>query len=79
MEKEFTEWFETNEKRFSHGQFDEKQIAYSAWLEGRKQALTIPAVINSVCDCGHPHHQTDKNGREYCRYCEKDWNEQNDL
>lgn len=44
MENEFTEWFEANEKRFSHGQFDEKQIAYSAWLEGKNRALTMPAV-----------------------------------
>jgi hypothetical protein len=45
MEKEFTEWFEANEKRFAHGQFDEKQIAYSAWLEGKMQALRIHDVV----------------------------------
>lgn len=33
MEKEFIEWYEANERRFAHGQFDEKQIAYSAWLD----------------------------------------------
>ena len=38
MEKEFTEWFKLNEKRFAHGQFDEKQIAYSSWLEGKKKS-----------------------------------------
>lgn len=41
MEKEFTEWFDENETKFTHGQFDEKQIAYSAWLEGKKQTLPI--------------------------------------
>lgn len=56
MEKEFTEWFEANEKRFAHGQFDEKQIAYSAWLEGQKQALRIHDVISGrseqlKCQC----------------------------
>jgi hypothetical protein len=35
MEKEFLEWFTLNKDRFTHGQFDERQIAYSAWLEGR--------------------------------------------
>lgn len=45
MEKEFTEWFKANEKRFAHGQFDEKQIAYSAWLEGQNQALRIHDVV----------------------------------
>lgn len=55
MEKEFTEWFEANEKRFAHGQFDEKQIAYSAWLEGKKQALTIPAVVGQSEQLICPH------------------------
>lgn len=45
MEKEFTEWFKANEKRFAHGQFDEKQIAYSAWLEGQERALRIHDVV----------------------------------
>lgn len=48
MEKEFTEWFKANEKRFAHGQFDEKQIAYSAWLEGQNQALRIHDVIGRL-------------------------------
>lgn len=54
MEKEFTEWFEANGKRFAHGQFDEKQIAYSAWLEGKKQALTIHNVSNMLCGSFDP-------------------------
>jgi len=45
MEKEFIEWFDVNKNRFAHGQFDEKQIAYSAWLEGQKQALRIHDVV----------------------------------
>lgn len=55
MEKEFTEWFEENKNRFAHGQFDEKEIAYSAWVEGKKQALIIPDVVGRseqlFCDC----------------------------
>lgn len=47
MEKEFIDWFEANEKKFAHGQFDEKQIAYSAWLEGRKRALR-KFVVNMI-------------------------------
>ena len=35
MEKEFLEWYKANEKRFAHGQFSDKDIAYSAWLECR--------------------------------------------
>jgi hypothetical protein len=38
MEKEFLEWFEPNEKKFNHGHFDEKEVAYSAWLEGKKRS-----------------------------------------
>jgi len=51
MEQEFLDWFEANEKRFAHGQFDDKQIAYSAWLEGRKAVnknCSIPDVSNSL-------------------------------
>jgi hypothetical protein len=49
MEEEFTKWFEL---RFSPGKSSDKSIAYSAWLEGKKQALLQPPVIKSVCDCG---------------------------
>lgn len=42
MEQEFTDWFEANETRFAHGQFDDKNIAYSAWIEGKK-------VVNKNC------------------------------
>ena len=52
MEKEFIEWFDANEKRFIHANFDEKQIAYSAWLEGQKQASRIHDIsVNSKCKC----------------------------
>ncbi len=36
MEKKFEDWYEANEKRFAHGQFTDKDIAYSAWLEGKE-------------------------------------------
>jgi hypothetical protein len=36
MDKEFKKWYKVNEMRFHHGQFDDMQIAYSAWLEGRR-------------------------------------------
>jgi hypothetical protein len=55
MEKEFTEWFKANEKRFAHGQFDEKQIAYSAWLEGQNQALRIHDVVGRSEQLPHWH------------------------
>lgn len=32
--KEFSKWFKDNETTFHQGQFDDKEIAYSAWLEG---------------------------------------------
>lgn len=35
-DKEFDDWYEENEIRFHQSHFDVKQIAYSAWLEGRK-------------------------------------------
>jgi len=37
MEIEFLDWYSKNEDRFAHGQFDEKQIAYSAWLDGKNR------------------------------------------
>ena len=33
-EKFFEQWYDKNEKRFHHGQFSEKQIAYSAFVNG---------------------------------------------
>lgn len=32
----FDKWYEQNELRFHHGQFEDKAIAYSAFLEGIK-------------------------------------------
>ena len=36
MEDEFLQWYKENETRFHQGHLDEKEIAYSAWLEGQK-------------------------------------------
>lgn len=53
MEKKFIDWFKSNEKRFQHGQFDEKQIAYSAWLEGRKREPIDDTLNKLSCpECG---------------------------
>lgn len=75
MEKEFTEWFKANEKRFAHGQFDEKQIAYSAWLEGQNQALRIHDVVGrseqfKCHSCGTNHSgKNDDQLFEICKTC----------
>ena len=74
MEKEFTEWFEANKNRFAHGQFDEKQIAYSAWLEGQKQALRIHDVVGRseqlACDgCGESVRVNKKGDWIICSEC----------
>lgn len=50
MEKEFTDWYKKEQARFHSGQFDEKQIAYAAWLEGKKQVMPIADVSKS---CPH--------------------------
>jgi len=46
MEKEFEDWYEANEKRFAHGQFSDKEIAYSAWLEEKSvnNSITFPIM-----------------------------------
>jgi len=75
MEKEFTEWFKANEKRFAHGQFDKKQIAYSAWLEGQNQALRIHDVVGrseqfKCHSCGTNHSgKNDDQLFEICKTC----------
>lgn len=38
MEEEFLKWYEKNETRFHQGHFDDKEIAYSAWLKGSKES-----------------------------------------
>lgn len=48
MEKEFKDWYKKEQKRFAHGQLDEKQIAYLSWIEGKKQVLNIPVVRQSA-------------------------------
>ena len=40
-EKKFNDWYNENQKRFSHGHLSEKQIAYSAWHDGKKSASVI--------------------------------------
>lgn len=67
MEKEFTEWFKANEKRFAHGQFDEKQIAYSAWLEGQNQALRL----HDVSGRSEQFYCVSSNALVYGKPCEK--------
>lgn len=34
MEDEFDEWWEKNQRRFQHLQFNDKDIAYAAYLKG---------------------------------------------
>lgn len=34
MNKFFTKWWETEQRRFHCGQFNDKEIAYSSWLAG---------------------------------------------
>lgn len=48
MEQEFEKWYENNQKGFHSGQFDEKQIAYAAWLEGHRQSLTVEDIEDIV-------------------------------
>jgi len=35
--RDFEKWYRSQEERFHQAQFDEKQVAYSAWLESRKR------------------------------------------
>ncbi|MCP4987996.1 MAG: hypothetical protein GY928_18675 [Colwellia sp.] len=39
-DKGFNEWFKANETRFAHAQFDDEQIAYSAWVNSRTKKTT---------------------------------------
>jgi len=45
MEDEFLHWYLENETRFHQGHLDEKEIAYSAWLEGQKAGQHETIVI----------------------------------
>lgn len=70
MEKEFEKWYKQNERRFHCGHFDEKQIAYSAWIEGQNQALSMSGVSDSVppviyVEQGNSSLGKDLEGREY--------------
>ena len=48
MEQEFLDWYNRNQGRFHCGQFDERQIAYDAWLEGHRQSLTVEQIEEIV-------------------------------
>jgi hypothetical protein len=85
MEQEFLNWFDENEKRFAHGQFDDKGIAYSAWLEGRKAVnnnCSIPNVMVANADgcpsCSkkeyHQHRNPQNNNQvRKCLWCKTVW------
>jgi hypothetical protein len=48
----FEKWFDENEIRFHQGQFSEKQIAYSAYCEGKDSAMceaNSNAVLVAFC------------------------------
>lgn len=50
MEQEFEDFWKNNETRFHQSQNNDKEIAYSAWLEGKRQ--NKKAVNVSGCsDC----------------------------
>lgn len=51
MEELFDKWYEENQRRFHCGQFDEKQIAYSAYLEGQNARPTPDSGIIWVGEC----------------------------
>lgn len=50
----FRRWFRANSDRFHHAQFDDKQIAYSAWLAGieceRKKWKGTLSKAKDQCD-----------------------------
>ena len=52
MEDEFLEWYKENETRFHQGHLDEKEIAYSAWLEGQK-AGQHETIVNFLISRKH--------------------------
>ena len=41
MDKEFEDWYQNNLQRFHCGQFEEKDICYSAWLAGRDYECAV--------------------------------------
>jgi len=52
MESEFNKWYKNNERTFYCGHYDEKQIAFAAWLEGKKQQAQQGTVKkNPDCSC----------------------------
>lgn len=78
MDKEFEEWYQQNERRFHCGHFDEKQIAYSAWIEGRNQALSMSGVVGRseqlICpECENPYPHVHIDGSRSCEDCGHEW------
>jgi len=52
MEKEFLKWYKKSQRGFHSGQLDEQQIAYAAWLEGRRSKVDdIPQSKEELLDC----------------------------
>ena len=41
MNEQFLKWFNSNETRFHQGQFDDKQIAWAAWLAAIEEVKKI--------------------------------------
>ena len=50
MEEEFDVWFDANEKRFTHGQFSDRDIAYSAWIEEKSVNNNMTFPIKEISD-----------------------------
>ncbi len=52
MKKEFLDWYKSSERSFHCGHFDNKEIAYAAWLEGKKRKIpSEDDIINTILDC----------------------------
>lgn len=41
MEEEFLEWFKSMETIIHQSQFSDKDIAYSAWLQGKREMVKM--------------------------------------
>jgi len=62
----FEKWYYDNLNRFHSGQFDEKQIAYSAWLAGAEYVDKI-----RINECNHNYPVDIRTGGDYCKGCGK--------
>lgn len=72
MEKEFEEWYKENERRFHCGHFDQKQIAYSAWSEAYRQALSMSGV-GCMFYCQRGDVTGSKRCDKQCEVCKPDY------